>query len=236
MGLMDSFKVRAALAKHQKGDIEGAKREYETLIGQGIMKPAYLLPYSVLLLRDGGEENYRKVKTLLAKIQKSPELSKDDRSQLLMNYAVADWKLGNREKAVGLLESAHREHPCGLTYETLGYLYVEMGDADKALSFNTEAYEYDDEDSITLDNLGQLHYRLLNDKVKAKEYFDRAYELKPGQIDTLWFLSRYDLEEGKVQEALEKLETALEGRFSPLNHVIREQIRGEIERLKAGRG
>ena len=76
MGLMDSFKIRAALSKHQKGDIQGAKQEYEALISQGIMKPNFLLPYSVLLLRDGGDENYQKVKNLLAKIQRSPELSK----------------------------------------------------------------------------------------------------------------------------------------------------------------
>lgn len=233
MGLMDSFKIRAALAKHQKGDIEGAKKDYEALIAEGILKPAYLLPYSVLLLREGGDENFQKVKNLLAKIQRAPELSKDDRSQLLMNYAVADWKLGNKEKAVRLLESAHREHPCGLTYETLGYLYVETGDAEKALSFNTEAYEYDDEDSITLDNLGQLYYRLLNDKAKAREYFEQAHALKAGQIDTLWFLSRYDLEEGKTQAAVEKLESALEGRFSPLNHISREQVEQELKRLKA---
>lgn len=108
MGLMDSFKIRAALSKHQKGDIRGRSR---TLISQGIMKPNFLLPYSVLLLRDGGDEKCQKVKNLLAKIQRSPELSKDERSQLLMNYAVADWKLGNRDKAVKLLESAHRDHP-----------------------------------------------------------------------------------------------------------------------------
>ena len=232
MGMMDGFKIRAALAKHQKGDISGAKQDYEALISQGILKPAFLLPYSVLLLRDGGDENYQKVKNLLAKIQRSPELKPDDRSQLLMNYAVADWKLGNREKAVTLLESAHREHPCGLTYETLGFLYVEMGDARKALSFNTEAYEYDNEASVTLDNLGQLYYRLLDEKQKAKEYFDLAHEQKPGQIDTLWFLSRYDLEAGDLEAAVEKLETALEGRFSPLNYVNKAQVEAEIKRVK----
>lgn len=231
MGLMDSIKIRAALSKHQKGDIQGAKQDYEALISQGILKPNFLLPYSVLLLRDGGEENYQKVKNLLAKIQRAPELTKDDRVQLLMNFAIADWKLGNREKAVKLLESAHREHPCGLTYETLGFLYVEVGDAENALRFNTEAYEYDDEASVTLDNLGQLHYRLLDDKQKAKEYFDKAHEQKPGQIDTLWFLSRYDLEAGDKAAALEKLETALDGRFSPLNYVTRAQVEEEIKRL-----
>ena len=40
----------------------------------------------------------------------------------------------------------------------------------EALAYNTEAYEYDDEDSITLDNLGQTYYRLGNDKAKAANF------------------------------------------------------------------
>ena len=232
MGFLDGIKVRTALTKHQKGDIEGAKRDYEALVQNGVMKPNYLLPYTVLLLRDGGEENYQKVKNLLAKIQKSPELKKEDRSQLLMNFAVADWKLGNQEKAIKLLESAHKERPCGLTYQTLGFLYVETNDADKALSFNLEALDYDHEDSVTLDNMGQIYYRLLQDKEKAKEYFDKAHEHKPGQIDTLWFLSRYDLEQGDTQAAIQKLQTAREGRFSPLNFMSQAQIDEEIKRIQ----
>lgn len=59
---------------------------------------------------------------------------------------------------------------------------MEMGDAhSERSSFNNEAYEYDDEDSVTLDNLGQLHYRLLDDKEKAKVYFDLAHEKKPAK-------------------------------------------------------
>ncbi len=233
MGFLDGIKVRAALTKLQKGDIEGAKRDYEALLKNGIMKPNYLLPYTVLLLRDGGEENYQKVKNILAKIQRSPELRKEDRTQLLMNFAVADWKLGNQEKAIKLLESAHRERPCGLTYQTLGFLYIETNDAQKALDFNLEALDYDHEDSVTLDNIGQIYYRLLDDKDKAKEFFDKAHEQKPGQIDTLWFLSRYDLGQGKTQGAIKKLQTAREGRFSPLNFVSQEQIDEEIKSLGA---
>lgn len=232
MALFSSMKVRNALVKHQKGDVEGARQEYEALLAQGVYKPSYLLPYSVLLLREGGEENYLKVKKLLAKIQKAPDLSKEDRSQLLMNFAVADWKLGNRQKAIDLLEASHRERPCGLSYQTLGFLYVEAGQQDKALSFNTEALAYDDEDPVVLDNMGQYFYRLLGDKLQARTYFDKAHAIKPGQIDTLWFLSLYDLEAGKKQEAVEKLETALEGRFSPLNHVSQEQVRAQIDSLK----
>lgn len=232
MGFLDNFKVRSAIVKHQKGDIAGARQAYEALLQASILKPNYILPYSVLLLRDGDEESYRKVKGMLAKIQRSPELSKEDRSQLLTNYAVADYKLGNLDKAIKLLEASHRERPCGLTYQTLGYLYIEAGDAGQALAFCQQALEYDDEDSICLDNMAQVHYRLLHDKEAAKPYFDRAHALKPGQIDTLWFLSRYDMDAGDRKAAAEKLETALEGRFSPLNHASRQQVEVELARLR----
>ncbi|MDO5435232.1 MAG: hypothetical protein Q4G19_02575 [Clostridia bacterium] len=104
---------------------------------------------------------------------------------------------------------------------------------EKALAFNQEAVEYDDEDSICLDNLGQVWYRVFGDKEKAKEYFDKAIAFRPGQIDTLWFLSRYDLEAGNTAAAVEKLELAAEGRFSPLNYVTKEIVDAEIARLKA---
>ena len=84
------MKIRSALSKHQKGDVQGAKHDYEALIAQGIYRPLFLLPYSVILLREGGKENLQKVKNVLAKIQRNKELTPEDRSQLLMNYAVAD--------------------------------------------------------------------------------------------------------------------------------------------------
>ena len=130
-----------------------------------------------------------------------------------------------------LLERQHEKQPSGIVYETLGYLYVEAGETEKAIAFNTEAYEYDDEDSITLDNLGQAYYRLAGDKEKAKEYFEKAIAIKPGQIDTLYFLAQYDLEEDNKEAAKIKLEKALEGRFSPLNYVTREQIQELIKNL-----
>ena len=149
-----------------------------------------------------------------------------------MDYAVAQYKLGELDKAVNLLEASHRKGACGVTYQALGFLYIEAGDAEKALAYNQEALEYDDEDPIVLDNMGQTYYRLLGDKEKAKEYFDKAHEIKDSQIDTLYFLSRYDEEEGDRQAALEKLEKAAKGRFSPLNYCSRETVQKEIERLK----
>lgn len=233
MGFMDAIKARKALMAHQKGRADEAFQTYEALYAGGYYAAAYMLPYSVLLLRKGGEENYLKVKEVLKKAEKAPDLDESRRKQLLMNYAVAQYKLGEMEKAIQLLERTHQKGPNGLIYGALGFLYIQAGDAEKALAFNREALEYDDEDPVALDNLGQTYYRLLNDKKTARGYFNKALEYKSNQIDTLYFLSRYDLEEGKKADALEKLETAVEGRFSPLNYVTKEQLEEEIARLKA---
>ena len=232
MGLMDAFKVRKAITLHNKGDLQGARAAYEALYAAGVMDQNYLLPYTILLLREGGEEEAEKVKEILRKVEKLPGLSPQQRTEIHVNYACAQYKLGHLPEAIHLLEVSHQKNPCGSTYQTLGYLYVEAGDAEKGLPFNEAALEYDDEDSICLDNMGQLYYRVLNDKEKALEYFKKALEYKDSQIDTLYFLSRYDLEAGDREAAIEKLEKAAKGNFSPLNYCSRETILKEIEKLK----
>ena len=232
MGILDGFKARKALMNHQKGHYAEAKAAYEELYNGGYVSAAYMLPYSVLLLREGGEKNFLKVKEILKKAEKAPDLDPSRRQELLMDYAVAQYKLGELDKAINLLEASHRKGACGYTYQALGFLYIEAGDAEKALAYNQEAVEYDDEDPVVLDNMGQTYYRLLNDRETAKTYFDKAHAIKDTQIDTLYFLAQYDKEAGNRDAALEKLETALEGRFSPLNFATKEKVQAEIDALK----
>lgn len=191
----------------------------------------YLLPYSVMLLREGGEENCLKAKELLKLAEKAPDLNEERRRQLYANYAVAQYKLGNLAQAINLLEASHKRGPCGMTYGSLGFLYIEAGDVEKALAYNQEALDYDDEDSIFLDNMGQLYYRLIGDKEKALPYFKKAIAIRDRQIDTLYFLSRYDLDSGDKAAAVQKLRKALESNFSPLNYCDRPMIVQELRNL-----
>ena len=80
---------------------------------------------------------------------------------------------------------------------------------EKAEEFIRKSVEYDDEDPVCLDNLGEFLYRVRGDKAAAKEWFDKAIEIKENQIDTLYFLSRYDLDAGNREAAVEKLKGAL---------------------------
>ena len=234
MGIMDGFKARRALTAHRKGQVDQARAAYEELYQGGFVSAAYMLPYCVLLLREGGESNFIKVKEILKKAEKAADLDASRRQELLMDYAVAQYKLGEMEKAIQLLEASHRKGACGLTYQALGFLYIEAGNKEKALSYNQEALDYDDEDAVVLDNMGQTYYRLLGDKETAKQYFDKAIAIKDSQIDTLYFLAQYDLEAGDRQAALQKLEKALEGRFSPLNYATKAMVQAQIDELKKG--
>ena len=278
MGFMATIKAQQARRAHGKGDLEQAKKLYEEAIDKGLMSARPMLGYAILLIREG---SYDKAMPLLIKAQKCPDLTPDQKSQLFVDYAACLMKKGELDKAIHLLEKQHNRAPIGLTYQTLGYMYVEkysgakpvaeaepekaaealeMPDTeasteaaeeqpkvktqedidrewqegiDKMFAFIQESVDYDDEDPVCLDNLGQAYYRVTGEKDKAKEWFEKAHAEKDSQIDTLWFLSRYDLEAGDKAAAIAKLEKALDGRFSPLNFCTKEMVQEEVERLKA---
>ena len=277
MGFMATIKAQQAMRAHGKGDLEQAKKLYEEAIDKGLMSARPMLGYAILLIREG---SYDKAMPLLIKAQKCPDLTPDQKSQLFVDYAACLMKKGELDKAIHLLEKQHNRAPIGLTYQTLGYMYVEkysgakpvaeaepekaaealeMPDTeasteaaeeqpkvktqedidrewqegiDKMFAFIQESVDYDDEDPVCLDNLGQAYYRVTGEKDKAKEWFEKAHAEKDSQIDTLWFLSRYDLEAGDKTAAIAKLEKALDGRFSPLNFCTKDMVQKEIERLK----
>ena len=274
MGFMASLKGQQAMRAHTKGDLVKAKKLYQEAVDGGLLEARTMLSYALLLIREG---SYEQAMALLLKTQKAPDLTPDRKSQLFVDYAACCARTGQLDKGVALLEKQHARTPIGLTYQTLGYLYVEQlaqgkpvadentvvmvpgpyeysdpvaGEGlsvaqkqeiidqkwealkQKAIKLIDESLDYDDEDPVCMDNKGQFLYRVMGDKAAAKEWFDKAHEEKPGQIDSLWFLSRYDIENGDTAAALEKLEVALEGRFSPLNYVDKATVEAEIKRLK----
>ena len=86
MGFMDVFKSRKAVKLHQNGRYDEALAIYEEVYEKGLVSAVYMLPYSVLLLKRGeGEANFLKVKEILKKAEKAPDLTPDKRQQLLMN-------------------------------------------------------------------------------------------------------------------------------------------------------
>ena len=230
MGLKDEWRARKALIAHSKGNYDEAFSEYEAMFAAGTLVNAkYLLPYSVLLLR---KEQYEKAREVLKKAEKSPGgLDPSQRALLLTNYAVACYNTRSSVYAIELLEEVHRKNPNGNSYATLGYLLVEQGDFEKALAFNETAVDYDDEDPLALDNMGQTYYRLGGEegKKQAKEWFEKAVRFKPDAVDSNYFLALYDVDAGHYEAARKKLEICLQGRISPLNYATRERVQALLD-------
>ena len=91
----------------------------------------------------------------------------------------------------------------------------QTGDFAQALEFNQEALDYDDEDAATLDNMGQLYQAMAEAEAdgekaagyreKAIGFYEKAHEIKPRQITTIYCLARMLHEDGDDERARELL-------------------------------
>lgn len=225
---MGNLAGNKALAAHSKGNYEEALKLYQAAYEKGMDKPSLLRGYSVLLIR---HSLFDQALEVIKFMEKQPGLTQKDRIDLHVNYAIILWKKGHLDRAMQILEDEFRHLQNGSMYSIIGYLKIEQGNAEEALRFNQSALEYDDSDAVFLDNLAQTYYRLLHDKEKAKEYFDKAIAIKPNAIDTNYFLAQYDIENGDIAKAKERLETARKGFFSPLNYATPEMIDQQLAKL-----
>ena len=228
MSFMGNMTGNKALTAHSKGDYSTALKLYEEAYEKGMDKPRLLRGYSVLLIRTS---QFDKALEVLKRMEKMPMDAKE-KTDLHINYAIILWQKGHLDRAMEILEDEFRHTKNGTLYSIIGYLKIEQGDAEEAIRFNKEAIEYDDEDPVFLDNLGQTYYRLVGDKETAKIYFDKAIALKPKAIDTNYFLALYDIENGNYERAKDRLDTARVGMFSPLNYATPEMIDAKRDELR----
>jgi len=216
-----------AYYNHSRGKLEKAEKLYEKSLAKGGDIPNYKLSYGVLLLKKG---EFKKAKDLFSEVLISAPSKGNVKIIAKINLAIAYWKLGEVDTAVEMLEEVYAKYRNGRFYQTMGYILLEKGDLDKALKFNLEALDYDDEDPIILDNLGETYYRL-GQKEEAKKYFERAEEFRNDQPDILYHLGCIYMEEGDLERARDKFTKALECDITPLNSVTRSQIEAKLREL-----
>ncbi len=225
--LSDQKKPEAAKVAHKK-----AMELYSKGIDMGASKPREVMAYGVLLLRMG---EYEKAKEIFRKADKMPNTTKADKRQVRINYSIAQWKVGKLDDAILILEEVSKEGNNATIYGSLGFMYIERGDKSgdytKAKEYNLEALDYDEDDPVILDNVGQVYYRL-GEREKAYEYLLKAIEKKPYQVDTLYYLTKLNQEDGNIEKAKEYIETAVSGNFSALATVSRDDVKKLHEQLK----
>ena len=228
MGFMGNMLGNKALAAHGKGDYNKALEIYDQAYEKGMDKFRLLRGYCVLLIRTC---QFDKALEVLKKLDKMTTSDPKDKVDVHVNYAIILWKKGHLDRALQILEDEFRHTKNGTMYSIIGYLKIEQGNLEEALRFNHEALDYDEDDAVFLDNLGQTYYRLAGDKATAKTYFDRAIARKPNAIDTNYFLAQYAIENGNKAEAIDRLNLARKGFFSPLNYAQPDMIDQQLAEL-----
>ncbi len=245
MGLFSGMKGRRAYAAHLKGNklsdahkVQEAKAAhaeamalYQQAMDEGDRTPRYLMAYGVLLMRD---RQFEKARALMLTTESAPGLTKEEKRQLRINFGICEWKLGHLDNAIQQMKNAGHDNMNSMIYGSLGYMLIEKarqtGDFAEAVQFNEEALDYDEEDAVVLDNMGQLNLAM-GDRAKALAFFERAHKEKPSQVDTLYYLAKLAAEDGKQDAAKAYLETALKGNFSALCTTTREMAQALLDSI-----
>jgi tetratricopeptide (TPR) repeat protein len=248
MNIKAGFAGRKAYALHLKGNRLADNKQYEEAEAMhaqalkayaeaeaaGSKNPRHMMAYGVLLMRD---RQFEKARVLMLKTEKLPGMTRDMKKQLRTNFGVCMWKMGQLDRAIELMRQAAAGGLNSMIYGSLGYMLIEKaketGDFDEALEFNQKAYDYDEDDAVVLDNMGQLSLAMGKHE-EAFEYFKRAHERKPTQVDTLYYLAKLYHEKEETATAVKMLERALSLHYSALCTTTREQAAALLDEIRPG--
>ncbi len=228
--MIDRQEIAQAREKHEQ-----ALKLYEKAYQGGARDPQVLRAYAVLLLRFDRAEEARKI---FLECEKLMDKNPKTRKELRINFAVCQWKLGELDEAIENMESAASNGMTSMIYTTLGYFYIEKakqtGDFSKAIEFNNQAMEYDNEDAGILDNMGQMYF-FMGEHDKAYEYFAKAYTTKQTQVASMYYIAKINLERGNLEKAEAFIDACKDGNFSALATVTPEQVSALREEILAAK-
>ncbi len=180
--------------------------------------------YAYYLLREG---NVEKSEQIYKELLKSP-LRADLRLKIRSEYAVLLLKTGRIDEAIAELEEVTVHYTNTTTYGSLGYLYLLKDNVRKATNYNLEAYDYNSDDPVILDNMTQLYIKL-GDLEKAKKYADELISKTPYFAEAYYDAAYVYMKLGETKRAKELLEDARCCRLSFMSAVNE----GDLDSLEA---
>lgn len=228
-----------------EGKLTEAIKLYDEAYKAGYRQSNALQGYALLLMRSG---NFERAREIMLETSKDKSMKPEERFSLRVDYSICQWKMGNLDKAIETIQTAAQGRQNGTIYTTLGMYLIEKGrqtgDFEEAIRLNKEAFEYDDEDVGVLDNMGQLYLAMsekskadgnaalsAEQRAKAMEHLTKAYEIKPEQISSSYFLAKMLHEDGDDEKASKVIESIIKLPFSAMLQISRaeaEQLRKEI--------
>lgn len=214
--------------KYSRGSIDQALVWFKRANDTGRAKIKSVISYAYLLLKNGRIDESE---VILRKLLQSG-ISRDDEMLARSNLALAVWKKGDLDSAVSMLEEILPDYKNSNIYGSLGYFLILKGDLDRALQFNLEAHEYNNSNTVILDNLGQT-YHLAGQDEKALEIYETLISKNPAFPEAYYNYSLVLKKLGRSEQALEMAEKALEYRFTFLSTINRDDIEEKIKEINS---
>ena len=216
----------ALLAKKQYYSREFAKalKTFRIADKIGNLSPNNKMSYGYLCLRLGELDEARKHLTLCLGLIPKEKLA--DRNRVRNILALVLWKEGHLNEAIEMLEEVMESGFKSTTvYQNLGIFYNLTGDAQKALAFNQEAYEYNEDDAIICDNLADAYAISGDYEQSAKQYEALLKKDPPPHFPEAYYgYGKVLLQLGRKEEGLAKIKESLDKSFSYLSICSKEEI------------
>lgn len=205
--------------KFDRGDKDGALIWYGKAARVSTCRPRTIISYAYLLLI---EERIKEAEEALHLV-KNDALDPREKINYFTTKALIEWKSDNLEGAIKTLEDANLELKALMIYESLGYLLLLSKDYERALKFNLEAFEYDNNDEIIIDNLAESYY-FLGQYDKSKEIYENLTKRNLTFSEPYYYLASIYIKEEKIDQARDLLDLALKCPQGFLTAIHKEDI------------
>ena len=215
------FVARVGHFRHARGDNIGAVKAFAFADKIGNMHLNNKIAYGYLLLRTGDINAANKVLTIVS--MQAPVKKKTIKLRAKSMLALVMWKRGDLDDAIETLEKVFAEYKSVIIYQSLGLMYLHKGEPNRALEFALEAYDYDDGNTIIIDNLAEA-YVLNGNLEKAKEMYEKLFEMNPHFPEAYFGYGKLLIELGEREKGLELVKQSLDKPFTFLSSITREQV------------
>lgn len=200
------------------------KKAYETAPDN----PSIANTYGYALLKRGqideADEIFKKVASQVAKTQ--------DKIDVELNRSIVLWKQGKQEESIAHAEQLYEDHKNTVIYGTLGYYYVLQGNLERALEFNKEAYNFNENNNAIIDNLA-LTYYTLGQYDDAFPLFEQLIERHPSFREAYYNAGMAYEQRGDWQKAYELYRESLEHKPALISHITLEEIEAKLAALQS---
>lgn len=221
--MLYSMKANMAYSQGQEDKALQLLEKTTSLPGAGARE---FIHYGYMLMKKG--ELARAEQVFRSGLSKSER--REDEMQIKINLATVGWLQGERAEAVELLDGIYAKFKTTMVYGNLGYLKLLNGEAEQALAFNLEAYEYNSEDQTIRDNLAQTYYSLGRFE-EAEEMYKLVMAKSPRFAEPYYYYALTLKQLGKPEEAREQSAASLERQPALIPAVTRSELEKLAEEL-----